>query len=174
MNLCTNRLLEDFGWRGTLLVTSGIALNGVPCGLALPQTIRHEPEKNYEGKKLDTCSMLSWCSNMKHVLVRVLIKDNVSVFRNVHPLSFMLCSFAYGLAYYVPFALLPRQAVQLGMTDYEAAWLISTTGKCDFKSFSFEIINLLVLYDEVTSLKARHRQCCILNNHYLLNPLNAG
>ena len=136
MSIVTSQLIERFGVRGAFLLLSGLMLNGIPCGLIFG--LAQETRLNAE----DDSGVASTATNtdekhrtaliftkLKDIFVQVIFRNNVAILRDFQCLCFLLSTFVFGLAFFVPFTFLPLQATALGIGKDNAAWLLSAIGE---------------------------------------------
>ena len=143
-----------YGFTGALLLTAGILLHGIPCALLFvkPDDNVSRPCNNHDritgeinaGFKLEVeenktaeikpeveIKSNSLCKNEKEVKAKKRCAEmfSLSLFKNPKFAAFIGSSFAVNLAFLTPFHLLPDQAIELGMSKSEAAWLASVIGR---------------------------------------------
>ncbi|XP_067668388.1 monocarboxylate transporter 13-like [Haliotis asinina] len=105
-------LLGEYGWRGTLLLLSGLVLNGVVCA----GVFRTPDYITATRKKCPTeTNRQSW-------------SQFFSLFCNPCFTMFVIAVDVAHLGYMVPFVHLPDMATQMGIEKYMTAYLISTMG----------------------------------------------
>ncbi|XP_045178282.2 monocarboxylate transporter 12-like isoform X2 [Mercenaria mercenaria] len=131
-NHLTNFLLESFGWRGTLLLTGGIVLNGVVFGLLLlqPTTANEDllSDPNTAGK-LNIKEETGQCSKPLRAIKTFCEQTFKEIlFKDISCFIFFVSVFLYSFGRDVPFSLIPDQVTELGMSTTQAAWLISVAG----------------------------------------------
>ena len=138
-----------------MLLTAGIVLHGVPCALLFVKPGENVTRSSNKHKRITgvtntgfeqedvpgnkTASVKpeldiksnSLCKNAHEVKVKKRCEEifSVSLFKDPKFAVFIASSFAVNLAFLTPFHLLPDQAIELGMSKSEAAWLVSVIGR---------------------------------------------
>ncbi|KAK3579687.1 hypothetical protein CHS0354_013201, partial [Potamilus streckersoni] len=134
-NPLTEFLIDSYDWRGTTLILGGIILNCVLCGAMFrPLESRarvyqsasipiSNPALSLDTVEICGCITLSdrLCPTLKQIFDFSLLKDVVF-------LMFGITSFFTNLGYYSPFIYLPDRAIDDGISEDEAKWLVSALG----------------------------------------------
>lgn len=168
-------LIDQYGWRGALLIEAGIALQGAVLGLFLSPPIpriKAVPSRSVSFKKVngletddDLVKIKDEVGMAKHLtddlkrdsegvenercqfkldteetdIVETKtradsIKSKINVVFHFNLLKdyrcwlFLMSAFTFELAFTIPYNLIPDQAIEIGMTKQEAAWLSSSIG----------------------------------------------
>ncbi len=135
MPLVTQLLLDIYGWRGTVLLLSGISAHGIACGALFKPIITVYARVSSSGKtKAEVVSSRQkFTDNLKNYL-------DTSIFNN---LTFLTCLSLFAgsgfcntgwIIYVVP------HVIDVGFTPYEAS-LVATIG--GFASFAGKVIHPL-------------------------------
>ncbi|XP_052760817.1 monocarboxylate transporter 12-like isoform X2 [Mya arenaria] len=148
-------LISEFTWRGAVLVAAGAALNGAVFGLLLRPLPGGTPTRtavntdgkivkisspgeipfsavvrtdgrtaivNEVGENFETVKLSAEKETVVEALTtRHLLKDS-------RLLLFMAFSFMISLGFFIPFSFIPDEAVNTGMSKYQAIWLMSSIG----------------------------------------------
>lgn len=150
----TEYLVTQFGWRGTLLILSGIVLNIVVCG-ALYQPIEKTNDavvkkkkeqkmeleiengdscKTFEGKSNELTSGTNKCSkaNLKDKTIskelRPIIRCNFFQMLNVPFVIFAISNFVLYFWYDVPYVFMVDRSTHYGIPAQKASFLLSIIG----------------------------------------------
>ncbi|KAL4217178.1 hypothetical protein ACF0H5_023632 [Mactra antiquata] len=164
-NLLTRFCIDTYGWRGTILLEAGIALQGAILGLflvritppnnsesvALSTDERTDPQIDYElhviqdmepGNHIEytpesqTNTKQTRQQNddkinkSKTFIIKTIMESmfDIKLLTDIRCFLFLMSTFMINLAFTIPFNLLPDQALESGMTKYEASWLTSSIG----------------------------------------------
>ncbi|XP_078527397.1 monocarboxylate transporter 13-like [Lissotriton helveticus] len=148
-------LIDAYSWRGALIILAAIVLNLCICGallrpLPVPEDTRPGPE---EAKKPSKGTL--FLRKMASVL-------DLSLFRNRGFVLYSAGMLLIGTGYFVPYVHLVPHGKDLGLSNYEAAFLMSVTALADagarllsgcFADLKlFTMLHLLVLWNSVTGL----------------------
>ncbi|XP_078573548.1 monocarboxylate transporter 12-like [Branchiostoma floridae x Branchiostoma japonicum] len=128
-------LIDCYGWRGALVVISGIALNCCVCG-ALLKPIRHPADDTtvrstyHQGETITGDNVYRPEKDVTYTtaLPKAYGRSKMSGFTLLRKRQFVLYLFSFAFlyfGYYVPFVHLVPRAVYLGAGEYQAAFLIS-------------------------------------------------
>ncbi|XP_035668275.1 monocarboxylate transporter 12-like [Branchiostoma floridae] len=128
-------LIDCYGWRGALVVISGIALNCCVCG-ALLKPIRHPAGDTtvrstyHQGETITGDNVYRPEKDVTYTtaLPKAYGRSKMSGFTLLRKRQFVLYLFSFAFlyfGYYVPFVHLVPRAVYLGAGEYQAAFLIS-------------------------------------------------
>ncbi|XP_046557840.1 monocarboxylate transporter 14-like isoform X1 [Haliotis rubra] len=112
-------LIEEYGWRGLMLVLSGVALNLVVCGalFMMPAKSNKKLESNDHVQKTGICSR---CTRQYNDFFAVLHNRAFTVILVIITTTY--------LVYIVPFVHLPDLARLTGVTKGNASFLVSIMG----------------------------------------------
>ncbi|XP_073324705.1 monocarboxylate transporter 2-like isoform X2 [Pagrus major] len=125
-------LLVKFGWRGSLLILGGLMLNCCVAGaLMRPVVPPSKPsactlQKKVEEQPNDCNTKLkrSWMKNAKKFL-------DVSFFKDRGFVIYLIGSVMFIFGAYAPIVFLPAYAINQGVEEYSAAYLLSIMGFVD-------------------------------------------
>ncbi|XP_078526736.1 monocarboxylate transporter 13-like [Lissotriton helveticus] len=120
-------LIDIYSWRGALLILSAIQLNLCICGALLrPVCVRQDHNHgNGEAEKRSKCALFL------HKLTSDL---NFSLYRNRGFVMFQLGTFLFSTGTFMVYVHLVSHGKDLGLSSYEAAFLMSVTSLADMCS----------------------------------------
>ncbi|XP_030043304.1 monocarboxylate transporter 13-like [Microcaecilia unicolor] len=117
-------LIDNYSWRGALLILSAIVLNLCVCGALLrPTTLQGKVIK--ESAKSEDASRGQLC------LRKISSIFDLSLFRNRGFVVYTIGLLFIGTGYFVPYVHLVPHGTDLGLSSYEAAFLMSVTALAD-------------------------------------------
>ena len=128
--------LEEFGWRGTLLLLSAIMCNISVCGLLLrpTQASRHRPSQG-ETTINATATMRTYkdtptaCTRLKHFFLNLTATFHLDQFCNSLPFV-MICfiGFTLGAGFSSVYIYIAPHAMAVGLSELRSAFLLSLIG----------------------------------------------
>ncbi|XP_069501667.1 monocarboxylate transporter 13-like [Ambystoma mexicanum] len=148
-------LIDAYSWRGALIILSAVVLNLCICGALL----RPIPALENASRHLKELQQPSKCALFLRKLASVF---DLSLFRNRGFLVYSVGMLLIGTGYFVPYVHLVPHGKDLGLSNYEAAFLMSVTALADAASRLFSgcfadlklltSAHLLVLWNSTTGL----------------------
>ena len=120
-------LIEEYTWRGALLIEGGFILNLIPFAMLLRPLPKPKP-------KVDTMidQQKDVNKNKKLMLeVKAKLKESLDfrvLLKNMYFMLFMTAAFISYCGHMVPFFYLPDRALTLGISPFKASFLISIIG----------------------------------------------
>ncbi|XP_056468444.1 monocarboxylate transporter 13-like isoform X1 [Gadus chalcogrammus] len=124
-------MLDNFGWRGSLLILGGLSLNIVPCGALIRPTRKKAPPPPKAGGKADNGGGGSGASAFRSLLRRVYRYLELSLLAHGPFLTYTLAITFFNAGYFVPYVHLVAHSRQAGYSEYRAAFVMSATGAAD-------------------------------------------
>uniref|UniRef100_A0A8C6UTE4 Major facilitator superfamily (MFS) profile domain-containing protein n=1 Tax=Neogobius melanostomus TaxID=47308 RepID=A0A8C6UTE4_9GOBI len=118
-------LLDEFDWRGSLLILGAVMLNCCVAGALMRPPSQPVVLKKVEDQSNEVSSIKDSCGqNVKKLLDLTFFKDRGFVFYLIGNLMFFFGAYA-------PIVFLSAYAVSLGVEEYSAAYLLSIMGVVD-------------------------------------------
>ncbi|XP_068612172.1 monocarboxylate transporter 13 [Brachionichthys hirsutus] len=116
-------LVQEYAWRGALLILGGLSFNIVPCGALI------RPKKRSEAPaKADTASGPPGPASF---LRRVSSYMELPLLLHRPYMSFVLSLCLLNIGYFVPYFHLVPHSRHAGFTEYQAAFVMSAAGASD-------------------------------------------
>ncbi|KAK3092913.1 hypothetical protein FSP39_008808 [Pinctada imbricata] len=120
-------LIDIYTWRGTFLILAGIGLQGMYCGVMLPnkissnktiksQNYKENQSKNHAKKPENERIEVNLCTKTRGIL------------SNKKFSIFMFSGICVSLVYFVPFVMLPDMLIEKGMAKTRAVTMITVSG----------------------------------------------
>ncbi|XP_051900589.1 monocarboxylate transporter 13 [Pristis pectinata] len=148
-------LLDEYTWRGALLIVAGMMLNLLVCGaLIRPLTLKEDlvsPVTPGAGRSRCPAS----CGVISDLL-------DLTLFQHLPFLTFVLVITLINTGYFVPYVHLVAHARSAGFSEYQAAFLMSATAVADLVGrllsgwFSdqrrMRLVHILALWTSLTGL----------------------
>ncbi|KAF7667874.1 hypothetical protein LDENG_00044340, partial [Lucifuga dentata] len=120
-------LLENFGWRGSLLILGALMLNCCVAGsLMRPVTPSSNPKKKME-EQTDKCHTKPKESCMTSVTKLL----DISLFKDRDFIIYLIGNMLFSFSAYAPIVFMSANAVSQGIEEHSAAYLLSIMGFVD-------------------------------------------
>ena len=122
----TQLLVDQYGWRGAMLLISGSILHGLPIALMYPnigkiKRPQNRPNSDDHGQNNDvkpSIKLRGWCSD----------SSAFTIWKNFGFILHIVCCFGLTCSDYTIFTFIPARALSIGIDKYRAAFLISIYG----------------------------------------------
>ncbi|XP_060710451.1 monocarboxylate transporter 13 isoform X2 [Hemiscyllium ocellatum] len=148
-------LIDEYMWRGALLVIAGMMLNLMVCGaLIRPLTLKEDLVRATAPGEGSLC-----CQGARNVIFDLL---DLSLLRHWPFLTLVLSVTLINAGYFVPYVHFVAHAQSIGFDEYQAAFLMSVAGVMDLIGrllsgwFSdlrkMRLVHILILWTMLTGL----------------------
>ncbi|GCC20366.1 hypothetical protein chiPu_0018925 [Chiloscyllium punctatum] len=148
-------LIDEYMWRGALLVIAGMMLNLMVCGaLIRPLTLKEDLVRAMAPGEDSLC-----CQGARNVIFDLL---DLSLLRHWPFLTLVLSVTLINAGYFVPYVHFVAHAQSIGFDEYQAAFLMSVAGVMDLIGrllsgwFSdlrkLRLVHILILWTMLTGL----------------------
>ena len=125
-------LMDEFGWRGALLLKAAMLLHGVPLALLYTERQRHATEEKDIKPANVECSSSENKTNLRKISLKLkrlcLNSSGFKIWKNLGFVLQTLCYFCISFTYYLYLNFIPVRALSIGIDKYRAAFLISVYG----------------------------------------------
>ncbi|TSK77054.1 Monocarboxylate transporter 13 [Bagarius yarrelli] len=116
-------LVEAYGWRGALLILGGLSLNIVASGALIRPLEPRKVVKNNESNSMSDSSVSFFSRICEYFELSLLLHRGF--------LTYSLAVTCFNAGYFIPYVHLVAHSRLVGFSEYQAAFVISSTGVTD-------------------------------------------